>query len=72
MRAMRKIDTINWFDLGNENCSKKELYTYLANDCVLKCDKQSCSIGNNCSPRLLVFEKRGVWQKLKELFNKGK
>lgn len=72
MRAMRKIDTINWFDLGNENCSKKELYTYLANDCVLKCDKQNCSIGNNCYPRLLVFEKRGVWQKLKELFNKGK
>ena len=72
MRAMEKIDPNQWFDLGNENCSKAELYDYLTNDCVLKCDKHNCALGNNCSPRLLVFEKRGIWQKLKELFNKGK
>ena len=72
MRAMEKISTNNWFDLSNENCSKTELYSYLTKDCVLKCDKHDCPIGNNCSPRLLVFEKRGIWQKLKELFNKGK
>lgn len=72
MRAMEKIDPNQWFDLGNENCSKAELYDYLTNDCVLKCDKHNCALGNNCAPRLLVFEKRGIWQKLKELFNKGK
>lgn len=72
MRAMEKIDPNQWFDLGNENCSKAELYDYLTNDCVLKCDKHNCALGNNCAPRLLVFEKTNPWRKFKKLFFKEK
>ena len=71
MRAIKRIEPKNWLDISVER-SKEEMYDYLENKCIIRCDKGCIGLGSNCKPNLLEFPKKTLLSELGRVFSKMK
>ena len=70
MRSIGRVDRELWKNIGEKVLSKQEIFDYLKKECALKCDRQKCNVGNNCTPCLLEFPKETLWEKIKNTVKK--